>query len=59
MDRLIQIMETASQRELNRTMGRFLRESYEAVLKEPLSPHLEQLVQRIESSCPEQSKPRR
>jgi hypothetical protein len=47
--RLTEIKEDAFRREWTRIMAARLKANYEAVAEQPLSPHLQELLQRLDS----------
>jgi hypothetical protein len=59
MDNVKQIREDAFRRELTRVMGRRLQNSYEVVLNEPLSPQMQELLQRLDRVSDEPPSSRR
>jgi hypothetical protein len=52
MERLTQIKEGAFRREWTRIMAARLQANYEAIVKQPLSPSLQELVQRLDDAPP-------
>jgi hypothetical protein len=52
MDHAKQIREDAFRREWTRIMAARLQANYEAIVKQPLSPSLQELVHRLDDAPP-------